>query len=98
MNEQRAMALAVRQQVLLARSAALRGSLAADAAVLQRRLDLADRVREGWRWLLAHPEAPLATLVVLAVMRPRRIWRWGWKLWWGWSMLRRLQRRLHALG
>lgn len=98
MNERRVKALAVRQQLLQSRSATLRGSLAVDAAVLQRRLDLADRVREGWRWLLAHPEAPLATLVVLVVMRPRRVWRWGWKLWWGWRTLRGLQRRLHTLG
>ena len=45
--------------------------------VLQRPLALADRVHEAWRWLRAHPEAPLAALVVVAVLRPRRAWRWG---------------------
>jgi hypothetical protein len=96
MNRQRAMALALRQQVLLLRSTELRGRLAADAAVLQPPLALADRVREGWRWLRANPAAPVAALVVVAVLRPRRVWRWGWKLWWGWRTLRRLQRRLHG--
>jgi hypothetical protein len=94
MNRERVMALALRQQVLLLRSTGLRGRLAADAAVLQPPLALADRVHEGWRWLRAHPEAPIAAFVVVAVLRPRRVWRWGWKLWWGWRTLRRLQRRL----
>jgi hypothetical protein len=95
MNRQRAVALALRQQVLLLRSTELRGRLVADAAVLQPPLALADRVQEGWRWLRANPAAPVAALVVVAVLRPRRVWRWGWKLWWGWRTLRRLQRRLH---
>jgi hypothetical protein len=95
MNRERATALALRQQLLRLRSTELRGRLAADAAVLRQPLAVADRLREGWRWLYAHPEAPVAALVVLAVLRPRRVWRWGWKLWWGWRTVRRLQRRLH---
>lgn len=94
MNRERATALALRQQVLRLRSTELRGRLAADAAVLQPPLALADRVQEGWRWLRANPAAPVAALVVVAVLRPRRVWRWGWKLWWGWRTLHRLQRRL----
>jgi len=98
MNRERATALALRQQLLLLRSTELRGRLAADAAVLQPPLALADRVQESWRWLRANPAAPVAALVVVAVLRPRRVWRWGWKLWWGWRTLRRLQqRRLHPV-
>ena len=97
MNRERAMALALRQQVLRLRSTELRGRLVADAAVLQPPLALADRVHEGWRWLRANPAAPVAALVVVAVLRPRRVWRWGWKLWWGWRTLRRLQRRLYPV-
>ena len=97
MNRERAMALALRQQLLRLRSTELRGRLAADAAVLQPPLALADRVQEGWRWLRANPAAPVAALVVVAVLRPRRVWRWGWKLWWGWRTLRRLQRRLQPV-
>ncbi len=96
MNRQRATALALRQQVLLLRSVELRGRLAADAAVLQRPLALADRVHEGWRWLRANPAAPIAAVVVVAALRPRRVLRWGLRLWWGWRTLRRLQRRLQA--
>jgi len=94
MNRERATALALRQQLLRLRSTELRGRLAADAAVLRQPLALADRVREGWRWLRANPAAPIAAVVVVAVLRPRRVWRWGWKLWWGWRALRQLQRRL----
>ena len=97
MNRERAMALALRQQVLRLRSTELRGRLVADAAVLQPPLALADRVHEGWLWLRANPAAPMAALVVVAVLRPRRVWRWGWKLWWGWRTLRRLQRRLYPV-
>ncbi len=97
MSRRRAAALLQRQQGLLLRSTELRGRLAADAVVLQRPLALADRVREGWRWLCAHPELPLAALVVVAVLRPRRVWRWGLRAWSGWRTLRRLQRHLQAV-
>ena len=66
MNRERATALALRQQLLRLRSTELRGRLAADAAVLQPPLALADRVHEGWRWLRANPAAPMAALVVVA--------------------------------
>lgn len=97
MNRERAAALALRQRLLLLSSTELRGRLAADAAVLQRPLALADRVQQGWRWLRANPAAPIAVVVVVAVLRPRRAWRWGLRLWSGWRMLRRLQRQLQRL-
>jgi|OpeIllAssembly_1097287.scaffolds.fasta_scaffold191582_4 hypothetical protein len=93
----RAAALALRQRELLVHSGALRAQLVIDAAVLQRPLALADRVREGWRWLRANPEAPIAALVVLAVLRPRRVLRWGLRIWTGWRSLRRLQRWVAAI-
>ncbi len=98
MNHRRAVLLARRQRLLLARSTELRVHLAADAAVLQRPLALADRVHQGFLWLRSHPEVPLAALVVVAVLRPRRAWRWGLRLWLGWRTLLRVQRRLKALG
>lgn len=98
MNHRRAAALAQRQRRLLARSGELRLHLAAEAAVLQRPLELADRVHQGWRWLRTHPEVPLVGLVVVAVLRPRRAWRWGMRLWLGWRTLQRVQRRLRAIG
>ena len=97
MNHRRAEALASRQRVLLVRSAELRARLATDATVLQRPLALADRVHTGWRWARAHPEALIAALVVVAALRPRRAWRWGLRVWWGWRTARRLQLRWAAI-
>lgn len=94
---QRTAALALRQRDLLLRSADLRTQLTIDGAVLLRPLSLADRVRDGWRWLLANPEAPIAALVVVAVLRPRRVLRWGLRVWAGWRSLRRLQRWVAAM-
>jgi hypothetical protein len=94
---QRTAALAQRQHELLLRSADLRTRLAIDAAVLRQPFSLADRVRDGWRWLRANPEAPIAALVVLAVLRPRRVLRWGLRIWAGWRSLRRLQRWVAAI-
>jgi hypothetical protein len=92
-NPQRAAALARRQQLLLVRSSELRGQLARDAQGWQAPLALADRVHAGWRWLCGHPEAPLAAAAVLLVLRPRRVLRWGWRLWSGWRLWQRLQRQ-----
>lgn len=97
MVHRRAAALARRQQQLLARSAELRGRLATDAAVLGRPLALADRVREGWRWLAGHPEVPLVAVVVVVVLRPRRALRWGLRAWAAWGTLRRVRRRLQVI-
>ncbi|TSE26871.1 YqjK-like protein [Tepidimonas sediminis] len=79
--------LAARRAALLQRSAELRERLALHAAALEPALAAADSVREGWRWLRAHPWVPLAAAGVLLLRRPRRLfglvllaWR-GWRLW-----------------
>lgn len=96
-NRQRAVDLALHQRQLQLRSTELRLRFADDAQALAPPLRLADRVHAGWRWLRAHPEVPLAAIVVVAVLRPRRALRWGLRLWGGWHTFRRLQRRVAAL-
>ena len=54
----------------------------------------ADLVLAGWFWLRRHPELPLVATLVLVVLRPRRVWRWGGRLWWVWRRWRRVQRWL----
>jgi len=93
---QRMAALTRRQHELLLRSAALRDDLGRGLQRLQAPLALADRVCEGWQWLRAHPQLPVAAVVTLVVLRPRRAWRWGLRLWWGWRSWQRLQRWLQA--
>lgn len=48
--------LEARRGQLVARSHALRERLAHEAQPLERPLALADRVRDGLRWLVAHPQ------------------------------------------
>lgn len=83
-------ALALRQQRLLLRSRQLRGDLQQQLGAWQPALTWADRIQQAWWWLRAHPLVPLSAVVTLAVLRPRRAWRWGMRLWWGWRTLRRL--------
>ena len=81
---------------LQARSAGLRLAVAQDAQVLQAPLALADQVRQGWRWLRAHPQWVGVGVAVLVVWRPRRAWRLGLRLWSAWRLWGRL-RQLPAL-
>ena len=45
-------------------------------------------------WVRSHPEALAAALVGFALVRPRRVWRWGLRLWGAWRLLGTLQHRL----
>ncbi len=98
MNEDRAFALALRQQQLLARSAELRARVAVEIAPLKQRLSTVDRVRSavsrGWLWLRRHPEVPAGLALAVVVMRPKRALRWGWRwgrrAWLGWQLYRRV--------
>jgi hypothetical protein len=83
--------LAVRHAQLRARSEALRLRAGRQATALERPLALADRVREGLRWLAAHPQWIAVLAAVPVVLRPRRALGWALKLWWGWRFWRRLQ-------
>jgi hypothetical protein len=84
--------LALRQHLLLLRSAELRREFIEQTAPWQTPLSLADRVRAGWQWLRGHPEAVAAGALTLAVLRPRRAWRWSARIWWAWRMWKRAQR------
>ena len=95
-------ALAERGRQLQARSAVLRGQLAADADVLRTPLALADQVRRGWQWLKAHPQQVAiwagVAMAVLVVWRPRRLAWLAGRLWAGWRLWQRLHRWRSRLG
>lgn len=97
MNERR-LALALRQQVLLQRSEQGRTALASMLGPVRQPLALADRLLSAVSWLRAHPEGLLAAVAVLAVLRPRRVWRWGLRLWSGYRLWRRAQVALWGPG
>lgn len=84
--------LARRQQDLLVRSAALRAILAQQARVLQPPLGLADQVRAGVQWLRGHALWPLASMLLIALTRPRRSMRWASRLWLARDLYRQVRR------
>lgn len=68
--------LALRQERLLMRSAALRTSLAEQAVVLEAPFAVADRVHAAARWAWHERLALIGTgSVVLVLLRPRRVFR-----------------------
>ena len=85
---------AQRREQLLRRSNTLRLQLAQQAQVLAAPLAIADHLRQGLRWLRDHPHWPLGGLVLLALLRPRRAWRWTLRAWWGWQLWQRGSRWL----
>lgn len=79
----------LRQQHLLRRSAQLRTAFARQAQAIQRPLAMADQVRYALQWLRHHPQWPLAALLTLLILRPRRALVWSGRLWWAWKMFKR---------
>ena len=84
--------LVTRCEALQARNAVLRLQLAEHSRVLQAPLALADRVLAGSHWLRLHPQWLLAAAATLLVLRPRRAWRLGLRLWSGWRLWQQLRR------
>jgi hypothetical protein len=90
--------LALRQQLLLSRSAALRDAAAAQVQVLGPPLATLDRARAVAAWLYERRVWIGAAAVLVLVVRPRRAWRvarWGW---WLWRTARRVLPWLTAAG
>ncbi len=84
--------LAARCELLQSRNAELRRQLAHDSRVLLVPLAVADRVLGGLRWLRAHPQWLLAAVATLLILRPRRTWRLGLRLWSGWRLWQQVTR------
>lgn len=83
--------LAVRREALLARSAELRQTVAADLVGVTPVLDAADRVRAGWEWAKANPLWVGAGVAVLAAWRPRRAVALGLRAWSVWQTVQRVR-------
>lgn len=81
--------LAARRRALQQRSAELRERLALHGEALAPAFGWADRAREGWRWMRAHPWVPLAGAALLVLRRPRVLWRGAWLAWRGWRVWQR---------
>lgn len=85
--------LALKKQRLQIASESLRRDFGLHAAGLAPVFTGADYAVEGVRWVRRNPQVIVAAGVALAVVRPKRTWRWlrrafvGWQAW----------RKLHAL-
>ena len=97
MMSQRQVDLMDRKQQLLVRSAELRMTLATQTQVLQAPLAILDQIKAAILWLGKHPVWPLATLALIAVVRPRRSLRLVSRFWWGWGMYRQVQQWIGRL-
>lgn len=79
----------MRQQHLLRRSAQLRIALAQQAQAFKAPLAMVDQVRGALEWLRRHPQWPLAAMLTVLILRPRRALVWSGRLWWAWKMFKR---------
>lgn len=83
--------LQARRARLLARSAALRGTLVREAAAWKRPLGVADGALVALRWVHAQRYWLVGAGALLLATRPRRALRWLRRGWWLWRLSRRLR-------
>lgn len=89
-----ALELALKRQRLQIASASLRSDFGRHAIGLAPVFGAADCAVEGARWMGRNPQLVIAAGVALAVVRPRRAWRWGRRAFIGWQAWRRLREYL----
>lgn len=83
--------LQARKVRLLARSAALRGTLVREAAAWERPLGAADGALVLMCWVHAQRYWLIGASALLLTIRPRRALRWLRRGWWLWRLSRRLR-------
>ena len=91
MNAEREELLRRRERLLL-RSQTLRRDWAQQVQVLRAPLGVVDQARAATQWLVRHPEWPLGAVVLVVLLRPGRVLRWGSYALQGYGIYRRVQR------
>jgi hypothetical protein len=89
MPQDKRLELERRRGELLARSQILRGRIAEDIQPAQRVLSMADRVREGFRWLMANPVYIVPLVALPVIFHPRRAFALAWRAFAGWRIWQR---------
>lgn len=94
--------LALKRGRLQERIAGQRAMLAAQAAPIAAALASTDRAvaigRAGIAYVKRHPVGVGAAIVALAILRPRRVWRWGRRAFVAWGIWKKLRHRLESAG
>ncbi|MDP1735676.1 MAG: YqjK-like family protein [Sulfuritalea sp.] len=92
--------LALKKQRLQIASDALRADFGRYAAGLAPAFTGADLAVDAAHWLRRHPQVVMGAAVALVVARPKRVWRWARRAFFGWQAWRKLsdllERRLPA--
>ena len=83
--------LMLRQKHLIARSAQLRTLISEQTKVLKRPLALVDQASVALQWFYRNPKWPLAAVLIIAVLRPRKTIVWTSRLWGAWTTLHRVK-------
>ena len=84
--------LATRHGALQARIDEQRRTLARHTQPLQAAFAKGDAVVDCVDWLKQHPGVVGAVVAVAAILRPKRVWRWGRRgflAWQGWQAIRK---------
>jgi hypothetical protein len=94
--------LALKRGRLQERIAAQRATLAAQVVPIAGALATADRAvalgRSGIAYVRTHPLQVGAAFALLAILRPRRVWRWSRHAFVAWGAWRKLRARIEAAG
>lgn len=94
--------LALKRGRLQERIASQRSTLAAQSVPIFGALETTDRAlamgRSGIEYVKHHPGQVGAAIAVLAILRPKRVWRWGRRAFVAWSVWNKLRGRLEGSG
>jgi len=98
----RALELAQKRGRLQERIAQQRALIAAQMAPVASALATADRTlaigRAGIAFVKRNPLQVGVAFAVMAILRPRRMWRWGRRAFLAWGLWRKLRDKLHVVG
>lgn len=98
---QRSIEIAVQRGRLIERIAVQRAALGMQLKPVSHALGIVDRVvvatRAGASYVRQHPAIVGGLAALLAVIRPRRAWRWGRRGFVAWRSWRAIRERFHVL-
>jgi hypothetical protein len=92
----RLLAIQAKRARLILRAAREREDLAYALQSFSRPLGFIDRCLEGLRFVIARPPLLAGTLFVLALLRPRRAWKWARRAFGVWQSYRWLTKKAAA--